>query len=83
LSLKRSEGVLCALMRRNVPNALTDEQVRQVLGLFVVGGYSFNDIKGSPEASRRVEMQLQFFGFGENPEREVVTMVPMIGSCEV
>jgi len=54
-----------------------------VLGLFVVGGYSFNDIQSSPEASRRVEMQLQFFGYGEKPERPGVSVVPDIGRCEV
>lgn len=83
LSLQRSEGVLCALMRSKVPNALTSSDQRAVLGLFVVGGYSFNDIQSSPEASRRVEMQLQFFGYGETPERPVVTVAPAIGVCEV
>src|SRR5699024_4139454 len=83
LSLRRSEGVLCALMRANVPNALTATQQREVLGLFVVGGYSFNDTQSSPEASRRVEMQLQFFGYGEAPNRHEVTATPEIGICEV
>lgn len=83
LSLQRSEGVLCALMRSGVPNALTPVEKSAVLGLFVVGGYSFNDTQSSPEASRRVEMQLQFFGYGEQPERQYVTEVPTIGVCEV
>jgi outer membrane protein OmpA-like peptidoglycan-associated protein len=83
LSLQRSEGVLCALMRSDVPSALTSAEQREVLGLFVVGGYSFNDIQSSPEASRRVEMQLQFFGYGEKPERREVAVAPDIGHCEV
>lgn len=83
LSLQRSEGVLCALMRNNVPSALTGPEQRDVLGLFVVGGYSFNDIQSSPEASRRVEMQLQFFGYGEPPNRHEVATAPDIGVCEV
>lgn len=83
LSLQRSEGVLCALMRSGVPSALTSSEQRNVLALFVVGGYSFNDIQSSPEASRRVEMQLQFFGYGENPERPEVSVGPDIGRCEV
>lgn len=83
LSLKRSEGVLCALMRSKVPNALTSAQRRSVLGLFVVGGYSFNDAKSSADASRRVEMQLQFFGYGEKPQRHEVAVAPAIGICEV
>lgn len=83
LSLRRSEGVLCALMREGVPNALTGAQRRAVLGLFVVGGYSFNDIQSSPEASRRVEMQLQFFGYDEAVRRAEVDLEPAIGNCEV
>jgi hypothetical protein len=70
-------------MRNNVTSALTSSQQREVLGLFVVGGYSFNDIQSSPEASRRVEMQLQFFGYGEPPIRHEVAVAPNIGVCEV
>lgn len=83
LSLQRSEGVLCALMRSNVTASLTNAQQREVLDLFLVGGYSFNDIQSSPEASRRVEMQLQFFGYDETPERHDVAVAPDIGICEV
>lgn len=83
LSLKRSEGVLCALMNERGANALEPAQRSNVLRLFVVGGYSFNDVKGSADASRRVEMKLQFYGFDEQPEQQVRFKAPAIGRCRV
>lgn len=83
LSLKRSEGVLCALMSRQGENVLIEEQQAQVLRLFVVGGYSFNNNKDSAEASRRVEMKLQFYGLDEKPEKRNQLMLPPTGACRV
>jgi outer membrane protein OmpA-like peptidoglycan-associated protein len=68
LSLQRSQRVLCALFARPADDEtpMSPEQLEQVRALFVVGGYSFNAAKETPEQSRRVEMRLQFLGVGES-----------------
>lgn len=64
LSLKRSEWVMCALLRNDMPATvyLTAEQRRDVKKLFLAGGVSFNGIRDSKDESRRVELRLQFYG---------------------
>ncbi len=62
LSLKRSERVLCVLLDDAVPTKLSYEHKKQVRELFLVGGYSFNNEKTSPEESRRIEMRIEFLG---------------------
>lgn len=63
LSLKRSEWVMCLLADPAMNSALrlTPEQAQQVRELFLAGGVSFNDPKDSDEASRRVELRMQFY----------------------
>lgn len=82
LSLKRSQRVLCALFADTGQNLLNGVQKERVRRLFMVGGYSLNDAKSSPEESRRVEMQLQFYDYNEYPEEPTVGQVE-IGKCEV
>ena len=67
LSLKRSEWVMCMLLdpRRNADMRLTETQLQRVRDLFLAGGVSFNDAKQSKDASRRVELRLQFYGQDE------------------
>jgi outer membrane protein OmpA-like peptidoglycan-associated protein len=60
LSLKRSERVLCVLLDDSVSTKLNDDHKKQVLELFLVGGYSFNNEKDSDQESRRVEMRIEF-----------------------
>jgi flagellar motor protein MotB len=69
LSLQRSERVLCVLLipPSGVP-ALSDEERQQVRQLFIVSGASFNDLKNSPEASRRIELRLEFYEADEAPQ---------------
>lgn len=62
LSLQRSEWVMCSLLDQRRNAVLTPEQRNQVRSLFLAGGVSFNNAKDSKEASRRVELRLQFFG---------------------
>lgn len=64
LSLKRSEWVMCTLLRNDTAMAvnLTPQQRRDVKKLFLAGGVSFNDIRSSKDESRRVELRLQFYG---------------------
>ena len=72
LSLKRSYWIMCLLAdpKRNTELGLSEEQVQQVRELFLAGGVSFNDAKASDDASRRVELRLQFFTRKEREEPE-------------
>ena len=69
LSLDRSRRVVCALFaaptRDEAP--LNFNQKTQIRDLFLVGGYSFNSMKGSKEASRRVEFKVEFWPLDEQP----------------
>ena len=67
LSLKRSEWVMCSLLDPKFSNtlSLTDAQKNQIKQLFLAGGVSFNAAKDSKEASRRVELRMQFYGLKE------------------
>jgi outer membrane protein OmpA-like peptidoglycan-associated protein len=64
LSLQRSEWVMCTMLDDRSPTTagLSQEQKRQIRELFLAGGVSFNNAKDSKEASRRVELRLQFYG---------------------
>jgi outer membrane protein OmpA-like peptidoglycan-associated protein len=63
LSLKRSEWVMCTLLAAdNSALAFNAEQRRQIKKLFLAGGVAFNNIRASKDASRRVELRLQFYG---------------------
>ncbi|AWP31618.1 hypothetical protein B9D02_03025 [Pantoea vagans] len=64
LSLQRSEWVMCSLLDSRSPlqNSISAEQQIQIRKLFLAGGVSFNNAKESKEASRRVELRMQFFG---------------------
>jgi outer membrane protein OmpA-like peptidoglycan-associated protein len=68
LSLRRSQSFLCALFASTEADgfALSPEQLRQVRSLFIVGGYSANLAKETDEASRRVELRVEFYG--PNPD---------------
>lgn len=72
LSLRRSEWVMCSLLdpKFNPDLNLTDEQKNQIKQLFLAGGVSFNAAKDSKEASRRVELRMQFYGLKEQGDIE-------------
>ncbi|CAN5713627.1 OmpA family protein [soil metagenome] len=65
LSLQRSERVLCAMFASTGPSLLSEEQKEAVRRLFLIGGFSSNAARDSADASRRVEMRLEFLGYGE------------------
>lgn len=67
LSLERSKRVVCSLFAPGYSDeaALTDDEKRQIRDLFLVGGYSFNSTKASKEASRRVELKVEFWPLDE------------------
>lgn len=70
LSLRRSEWVMCSLLdpKFNPELNLTDAQKSQIKQLFLAGGVSFNAAKDSKEASRRVELRMQFYGLKEQED---------------
>jgi outer membrane protein OmpA-like peptidoglycan-associated protein len=89
LSLKRSYWMMCMLVdpKRNEPLGLSEEQIQQVRELFLAGGVSFNDAKQSDDASRRVELRLQFFTRKEQEEPELRRRPQIVSSqqesCEL
>jgi flagellar motor protein MotB len=83
LSLQRSQRVLCALLSPPLAGepAMSPQQLRDVRQLFLVGGYSSNSAKATLEASRRIELRLEFYGVGEGPEPAQPAYDPGIGVC--
>lgn len=67
LSLQRSYWLMCTLVdpRMNAHLKLTDSQMQRIREIFLAGGVSFNDAKESLQASRRVELRLQFLSLEE------------------
>jgi outer membrane protein OmpA-like peptidoglycan-associated protein len=77
LSLQRSQRVMCVLLTDNwvqtkggtdpfapQPPALeplNDQNKLLIKQLFLVGGYSSNSTKTTPEASRRIELRIEFY----------------------
>lgn len=72
LSLRRSEWVMCSLLDPKFSQglSLTEAQKNQIKQLFLAGGVSFNSAKNSKEASRRVELRMQFYGLKEKENAE-------------
>lgn len=70
LSLQRSEWVMCSLLdsRSPVQQGLSAERQQQIRSMFLAGGVSFNNAKGSKEESRRVELRMQFFGLKDKDQ---------------
>lgn len=68
LSLKRSEWVMCKILATTPDNTLklNAEQRTLVKQLFLAGGVSFNHSRSSKEASRRVELKLEFYDDGNS-----------------
>jgi outer membrane protein OmpA-like peptidoglycan-associated protein len=70
LSLDRSHEVLCALSKPDPDELpLTKKVQDQIKQYFLVGGFSFNSLKKSPDESRRVELKLEFWQLGEEKKR--------------
>jgi outer membrane protein OmpA-like peptidoglycan-associated protein len=72
LSMQRSQRVLCVLLAKPFPDEqpMSPRELDQIRDLFLVGGFSFNapiyDPKlSSYEASRRVELRLEFRSLDE------------------
>ncbi len=83
LSLARGREVVCALFRAPGPGEapLSQEQLREIRDLVLVGGYAFNGGKASKEASRRVELKVEFWQLGEAPAPAAVAPEAGFGRC--
>lgn len=83
LSLERSKGVVCTLYNPPLQNErpLTESDKQEIRQLFLVGGYSFNSMKASKEASRRVELKLDFWQLDEMPAEQPELDAKEFGKC--
>lgn len=83
LSLQRSQRVLCALMARPLAGERPMErrELEEIRRLFLVGGYSSNSAKASLDASRRIELRLEFFGVDEPASTPVSAFEGEFGTC--
>jgi outer membrane protein OmpA-like peptidoglycan-associated protein len=82
LSLQRAERVLCTLLDAPADGggAFNDAQRMQVKNIFAVGGFSFNDQRASLDASRRIEMRVEF---GPPPKTAPARPADDTGSCRL
>lgn len=83
LSLDRSRRVVCVLFSQPQPDEahLSDAEKRQIRDLFLVGGYSFNSMKPSKDASRRVELKVDFWSLDEEKESTPEMNGKEFGQC--
>lgn len=85
LSLKRGHRVLCALFEQPGAGerAFTPAEIERIRELFQVGGYSFNSVKATKEASRRIELRIEFLELGEARLRPSALLNNAIGDCRL
>lgn len=83
LSLERSQRVLCALMAPPIAGEqpMSRQELEEIRRLFLVGGYSSNSAKASLDASRRIELRLEFFGVDEPAVTAVSAFEGDFGKC--
>jgi hypothetical protein len=56
-------------------------ELEEIRRLFLVGGYSSNSAKASLDASRRIELRLEFFGVDEHAAAAVDAFEGEFGTC--
>lgn len=85
LSLNRGYSVLCVFFERsrNDDQLLTARQLALIRDLFMVGGFSFNEARDTKEASRRVELRLEFWGLDEAVQRSAAPVDTQYGVCRL
>jgi len=80
---------MCSLLdsRSRLQQQITPVEQEQIRKLFLAGGVSFNNAKESKEASRRVELRMQFFGLKDEHEKPAVDVegvaVPNAEKCQL
>ena len=85
LSLQRSQRVLCALMTPPAAGerAMSRSELEEIRRLFLVGGYSSNSARESLDASRRIELRLEFFGVDEPAAGAAQAFQGEFGACAI
>lgn len=85
LSLQRSQRVLCALLAPPTAGegAMTRSELEEIRRLFLVGGYSSNSARESLDASRRIELRLEFFGVEEQAASAATDFQGDFGACAI
>lgn len=83
LSLQRGQRVLCVLLESSsAAEGMGASERQRIRDLFSVGGFSFNAQRESFEASRRIELRVEFVDVGEaNPEPNTTTLAQDVGTC--
>ena len=84
LSLQRSQRIMCVLLAESWPRTASDADGRApmppleplssddrllIKRLFLVGGYSSNSTRPTPEESRRIELRIEFYQVDELDEQ--------------
>jgi outer membrane protein OmpA-like peptidoglycan-associated protein len=83
LSLQRSQRVICTLLEAPPDGSgLAPGQAAAVRALFAVGGFSFNDQRESLDASRRIEMRIEF-GPRATPRGPALAQATLTGPCRL
>lgn len=74
---------MCSLLDSRSPLqiGLSAERQQQIRSMFLAGGVSFNNAKGTNEESRRVELRMQFYGLKEK-EGALVPEIPVFTNIE-
>jgi outer membrane protein OmpA-like peptidoglycan-associated protein len=81
LSLQRAQRVMCSLLDvSDEASRLNDAQRSQVRDIFAIGGFSFNDQRDSLDASRRIEMRIEF---GPTPTPAAQARKDEAGACQL
>jgi outer membrane protein OmpA-like peptidoglycan-associated protein len=83
LSLQRGQRVLCVLLDpAGRSEGIGEAQQRRIRELFAVGGFSFNAPRESYEASRRIELRVEFLALAESESTAPATSNAVdVGSC--
>lgn len=83
LSLQRGQRVLCVLLDPSGNlDGVGEEQRRRIRELFAVGGFSFNSPRESYEASRRIELRVEFRDVEESGQQPgQPAKVQELGTC--
>jgi outer membrane protein OmpA-like peptidoglycan-associated protein len=83
LSLQRSQRVLCALLgpAGAGERPMAPLELDEIRRLFLVGGYSSNSARESLDASRRIELRLEFFGVDESRAQPAEGHRSEFGAC--
>lgn len=60
---------------------MSRSELEEIRRLFLVGGYSSNSARESLDASRRIELRLEFFGVEEEPSGPTSNFEGEFGAC--